>query len=44
MKAPIVFVILALVFARCNSDPVIAEDYRDAFVGNLSSINQNSCH
>ncbi|MBP9151207.1 MAG: hypothetical protein KBF73_02900 [Flavobacteriales bacterium] len=42
MKTQILFSILALVFAGCNSDPLIAEDYRDAFVGTYIGTRTNS--
>ncbi|MCF8459727.1 MAG: hypothetical protein K9G46_03310 [Flavobacteriales bacterium] len=42
MKTQIFFSIIALVMAGCNSDSIVAEDYRDAFVGTYIGTRTNS--
>jgi len=42
MKTNFLLSVLALIFAGCNSDPIIAEDYRDAFVGTYIGTRTNS--
>ncbi|MCF8463329.1 MAG: hypothetical protein K9G41_00705 [Flavobacteriales bacterium] len=42
MKTPILFSVIVMIIAGCNSDPIIAEDYRDAFFGTYIGIRTNS--